>query len=65
MSWQQVSAMGAGGNGPGMGAGGVGQDMSGGGVPNQSNQPHATEYTLQGMIIYIEDFISFQVRITN
>lgn len=45
--------MGNGGNGSGMpGAGGLGggQELSGGGLPgNPSNQPHATEYTLQGI----------------
>ena len=54
MSWQQVSAMGAG-NGSGMPGSGMGggQEMQGGGGPNPGNQPHATEYTLQGMIQYL------------
>lgn len=54
MSWQQVSAMGAG-NGAGGGGGGNlgGQEM--GGVPaNGSNQPHATEYTLQGVMRFLQ-----------
>ncbi|KAI1646441.1 WD40 repeat-like protein [Daldinia loculata] len=58
MSWQQVSAMGNGGNGSGMpGAGGLGggQELSGGGLPgNPSNQPHATEYTLQGVMRFLQ-----------
>ncbi|KAI1480680.1 WD40 repeat-like protein [Daldinia eschscholtzii] len=58
MSWQQVSAMGNGGNGSGMpGAGGLGggQELSGGGMPgNPSNQPHATEYTLQGVMRFLQ-----------
>ncbi|KAI8960482.1 WD40 repeat-like protein [Daldinia sp. FL1419] len=58
MSWQQVSAMGNGGNGSGMpGAGGLGggQELSGGGIPgNPSNQPHATEYTLQGVMRFLQ-----------
>ncbi|KAI1471151.1 WD40 repeat-like protein [Daldinia caldariorum] len=58
MSWQQISAMGNGGNGSGMpGAGGLGggQDLSGGGMPgNPSNQPHATEYTLQGVMRFLQ-----------
>lgn len=49
MSWPAVSAMGANaGNGPGPAPGGnemVGQMQ--GSVPNQ---PHATEYTLQGRL---------------
>jgi striatin 1/3/4 len=51
MSWQQVSAMGAGNGGSGMGGAGMGhlagQEMGSmpGGPPNQ---PPATEYTLQG-----------------
>ncbi|KAI1099620.1 WD40 repeat-like protein [Jackrogersella minutella] len=53
MSWQQPSAMGAGGNGPGIpGAGG--QEMSGGAAGNPSNQPHATEYTLQGVMRFLQ-----------
>ncbi|KAI2616278.1 WD40 repeat-like protein [Hypoxylon sp. NC1633] len=52
MSWSQVSAMGAGGNGSGMAGN---QDMSGGGMPgNPSNQPHATEYTLQGVMRFLQ-----------
>ncbi|KAI5860420.1 WD40 repeat-like protein [Durotheca rogersii] len=54
MSWQQVSAMGAGGNGiqgPGMG----GQEMPGNQpVSSSSNQPHATEYTLQGVMRFLQ-----------
>ncbi|OTA96318.1 hypothetical protein M434DRAFT_129605 [Hypoxylon sp. CO27-5] len=51
MSWQQVSAM-AGGNGSGITGG---QDMSGGGPSgNPSNQPHATEYTLQGVMRFLQ-----------
>lgn len=41
--------MGAGGNGSGMG----GQDLSGGG-PGGSNHPHATEYTLQGVMRFLQ-----------
>ncbi|KAI0180712.1 WD40 repeat-like protein [Hypoxylon sp. FL1284] len=52
MSWQQVSAMGAGGNGSG-GLGG-GQDLSGAGPGGSSNQPHATEYTLQGVMRFLQ-----------
>ncbi|KAI1389143.1 WD40 repeat-like protein [Hypoxylon trugodes] len=58
MSFYQVSAMGAGGNGSGIpGAGGVGggQEMPGNGAPaNASNQPHATEYTLQGVMRFLQ-----------
>ncbi|KAI1769783.1 WD40 repeat-like protein [Hypoxylon cercidicola] len=50
MSWQQVSSMGAGGNGSG---GMGGQDLSGGGLGG-SNQPHATEYTLQGVMRFLQ-----------
>ncbi|KAL7623713.1 1,2-dihydroxy-3-keto-5-methylthiopentene dioxygenase [Parahypoxylon ruwenzoriense] len=51
--------MGAGGNGPGMpGAGGIGggQEIPGGGQPSNpsSNQPHATEYTLQGVMRFLQ-----------
>ncbi|KAI1765219.1 WD40 repeat-like protein [Hypoxylon sp. FL1150] len=53
MSWQQqVSAMGAGGNGSG-GMGG-GQDLSGGGPGGSSSHPHATEYTLQGVMRFLQ-----------
>ena len=56
MSWQQISAMGAGaGNGAGVGMGG--QEMGGGGgnMPGAGpNQPHATEYTLQGNALTCE-----------
>ncbi|KAI1089985.1 WD40 repeat-like protein [Rostrohypoxylon terebratum] len=53
MSWAQVSAMGAGGNGSGIpGAGG--QEMPGGASGNHSNQPHATEYTLQGVMRFLQ-----------
>ncbi|KAI0125015.1 WD40-repeat-containing domain protein [Xylariales sp. AK1849] len=52
MSWQQVSAMGAG-NGGGGGGNIGGQDM--GGMPqNGGNQPHATEYTLQGVMRFLQ-----------
>ncbi|KAI0479530.1 WD40 repeat-like protein [Xylariaceae sp. FL0804] len=51
MSWQQVSAMGAGnGVGPQLG----GQEMAGGGPVHQTNQPHATEYTLQGVMRFLQ-----------
>ncbi|KAI0967941.1 stalk rot protein [Xylaria arbuscula] len=58
MSWQQGSAMGAGGNGgggPGPGLG-PGQDMSGGGssMHHQHSAPHATEYTLQGVMRFLQ-----------
>ncbi|KAI1124142.1 WD40 repeat-like protein [Nemania abortiva] len=59
MSWQQASPMGAGGNGgggsgPGPGPG-PGQDMSGGGPSiHQHNVPHATEYTLQGVMRFLQ-----------
>ncbi|KAI1084534.1 WD40 repeat-like protein [Whalleya microplaca] len=53
MSWPQVSAMGAGGNG--MMGGGAGQENQGGGQPmSSSNQPHATEYTLQGVMRFLQ-----------
>ncbi|KAI1214306.1 WD40 repeat-like protein [Annulohypoxylon truncatum] len=53
MSWPQVSAMGTGGNGSGIpGAGG--QEMPGGASGNHSNQPHATEYTLQGVMRFLQ-----------
>lgn len=59
MSWQQPSPMGAGGNGgggPSSGPGpGPGQDMSGGGPSmHQHNVPHATEYTLQGVMRFLQ-----------
>ncbi|KAI0804886.1 stalk rot protein [Xylaria sp. FL0064] len=57
MSWQQGAAMGAGGNGGGGGAGpGPGQDMSGGGssMHHQQSMPHATEYTLQGVMRFLQ-----------
>lgn len=48
MSWQQISAMGAG-NGGNPGS----QEI--GGVPgNGFNQPHATEYTLQGVMRFLQ-----------
>ncbi|KAH8205510.1 hypothetical protein TruAng_000416 [Truncatella angustata] len=51
MSWQQVSAMGAGNMGGGGNLGG--QDL--GGMPaNGTNQPHATEYTLQGVMRFLQ-----------
>ncbi|KAI1374827.1 WD40 repeat-like protein [Hypoxylon crocopeplum] len=49
MSWQQVSSMGAGGNGMG-----GGQEIGGGASMNPSNQPHATEYTLQGVMRFLQ-----------
>ncbi|KAH9885891.1 WD40 repeat-like protein [Xylariomycetidae sp. FL2044] len=52
MSWQQISAMGAGGNG--IGGPGAPQDMSGGAPANSSNQPNATEYTLQGVMRFLQ-----------
>ncbi|KXJ96301.1 WD40-repeat-containing domain protein [Microdochium bolleyi] len=62
MSWQQVSAMGAGANVVnGMGMGGTnGQDLAGagsqhaGGAGHPSNQPQATEYTLQGVMRFLQ-----------
>lgn len=52
MSWQQVSAMGAGNVGGGGGNVG-GQDL--GGMPaNGAGQPHATEYTLQGVMRFLQ-----------
>lgn len=51
-----MSAMGAG-NGSGMQGAGVGggQEMPGGGGPaNPGNQPHATEYTLQGVMRFLQ-----------
>ncbi|KAF2963669.1 hypothetical protein GQX73_g9909 [Xylaria multiplex] len=57
MSWQQGSSMGAGGNGGGPGPGpGPGQDMSGGApsMHHQHNVPHATEYTLQGVMRFLQ-----------
>ncbi|KAI0390078.1 WD40 repeat-like protein [Xylariaceae sp. FL0594] len=52
MSWQQIPSM-AGANGPG--GPGQGQDMSGGGPPMlQHNMPHATEYTLQGVMRFLQ-----------
>jgi striatin 1/3/4 len=49
MSWQQMSAMGAGNGGGNM----SGPDM--GGMPaNGANQPHATEYTLQGVMRFLQ-----------
>ncbi|ORY56830.1 WD40-repeat-containing domain protein [Pseudomassariella vexata] len=52
MSWQQVSAMGAG-NGVGGGNNAAGQEM--GAVPgNGSGQPQATEYTLQGVMRFLQ-----------
>ncbi|KAI8634513.1 WD40 repeat-like protein [Xylariaceae sp. FL1651] len=53
MSWQQVSAMGAGGNG--VAGPGAGQDMPGGVASmHQHNMPHATEYTLQGVMRFLQ-----------
>ncbi|KAI1327619.1 WD40 repeat-like protein [Xylariaceae sp. FL0255] len=52
MSWQQVSPMGAGGNG--VGGPGGGQDISGGSSMHQPNAPHATEYTLQGVMRFLQ-----------
>ncbi|KAK7978058.1 hypothetical protein PG988_005548 [Apiospora saccharicola] len=49
MSWQQVPGMGAGNGGSNMG----GQDMGGQG-PNGMHQPHATEYTLQGVMRFLQ-----------
>ncbi|KAI0432705.1 stalk rot protein [Xylaria sp. FL1042] len=57
MSWQQGAAMGAGGNGGGGGAGpSPGQEMSGGGssMHHQHSMPHATEYTLQGVMRFLQ-----------
>ncbi|KAI1337373.1 WD40-repeat-containing domain protein [Xylariaceae sp. FL0016] len=51
MSWQHVSAMGV---GNGVAGAGTGQDMSGGMPQNQSNQPNATEYTLQGVMRFLQ-----------
>ncbi|KAI1172999.1 WD40 repeat-like protein [Nemania sp. FL0916] len=56
MSWQQGSPMagGNGGGGPGPGPG-SGQEMSGGGPSmHQHNGPHATEYTLQGVMRFLQ-----------
>lgn len=50
MSWQQVSAMGAG----NVGAGNLGGQELGGMVANGVNQPHATEYTLQGVMRFLQ-----------
>ncbi|KAJ2974711.1 hypothetical protein NUW58_g8568 [Xylaria curta] len=53
MSWQQGSVMGAGGNG--MGGPNPGQEMPGGGPSmHQHNVPHATEYTLQGVMRFLQ-----------
>ncbi|KAI3323992.1 WD40 repeat-like protein [Xylariaceae sp. AK1471] len=53
MSWQQVSTMGVGANGAG--SPGAGQDMNGGGPSmHQHNMPHATEYTLQGVMRFLQ-----------
>lgn len=49
MSWQQVPGMGAGNGGGNMG----GQDMGGQG-PNGMHQQHATEYTLQGVMRFLQ-----------
>ncbi|KAI0598654.1 WD40-repeat-containing domain protein [Biscogniauxia sp. FL1348] len=60
MSWQHVPAMGAGGNGVGMPGGqempggGGGPGPSGGMPMNQGNQSHATEYTLQGVMRFLQ-----------
>ncbi|KAI0505312.1 stalk rot protein [Xylaria bambusicola] len=54
MSWQQGSPMGAGGNGGG--GPGPGPDMPGGGsaLHHQHGVPHATEYTLQGVMRFLQ-----------
>ncbi|KAH8677980.1 WD40-repeat-containing domain protein [Xylariales sp. PMI_506] len=50
MSWHHMSAMGG---GNGMGGNGGGQEL--GGMPaNGGNQPHATEYTLQGVMRFLQ-----------
>jgi len=59
MSWQQISAMGAGAN-PSNGIGGGGQDLAGAGgqhagnAGHASNAPQATEYTLQGVMRFLQ-----------
>jgi striatin 1/3/4 len=50
MSWQQVSAMGAG----NAGGGNIGGQELGGMPANGANQPHATEYTLQGVMRFLQ-----------
>ncbi|KAI0198812.1 WD40 repeat-like protein [Astrocystis sublimbata] len=54
MSWQQGSPMGAGGNGVGGPGPGPGQDMGSGPAMHQHNVPHATEYTLQGVMRFLQ-----------
>jgi striatin 1/3/4 len=51
MSWQQVSAMSA---GNGAGGGNMGGQEMGGVQANGGNQPHATEYTLQGVMRFLQ-----------
>lgn len=51
MSWQQVSAMGVGNAGGGGGNVG-GQEL--GGPANGASHPHATEYTLQGVMRFLQ-----------
>ncbi|KAI1816608.1 WD40 repeat-like protein [Poronia punctata] len=52
MSWPQIPAMGV---GNGLGGPGSGQDMSGGGSSmQQHNMPNATEYTLQGVMRFLQ-----------
>ncbi|KAI0154328.1 WD40 repeat-like protein [Xylariaceae sp. FL1272] len=51
MSWQQVTNMGPGANGIGPG---IGQDLSGGPSMHQPHVPHATEYTLQGVMRFLQ-----------
>ena len=58
MSWNGQSNMGP---SPGGGLGGlVANDISGGMPGNAGNQPHATEYTLQG-----EKVLSFLITSTH
>lgn len=56
MSWNGQGNMGPS-PGGGLGGGLVANDMSGGMPGNAGNQPHATEYTLQGKAHFILFFL--------
>lgn len=52
MAWQGLSGAGQGSNGQGNGGNGDGV-----GVGQQNNQPQGTEYTLQGMAVFLHSSI--------